>query len=439
MRIVGGKEIWGCAVSKNDLRGPSISRMAEQAVESAVNTWNKEMEKAKAAKEAQQHHMCEACKRTFETERGLGVHARACRLKVNYIQSINNTINLPVSPSDHHHTDASPNIPSVAINTPLVAYRAAKKERQYDNQYVRGLEDRVRFLENLATSQLEIINQLKSQHHQPPPPPLGSTPNEEFIKETIRSLIAKLGSPTIPVPTAPVPTASVPAPPKPTRDTLQSKNNSQPAPDTLQSKNASQPATSSTAPPTKPAAPVSPKKSSAKANSSSASSKTTQQKRVDIIGDSMIGGVWNWSRKNYTVKVKSYGGGTSLDMIDMAEMSLRRDPDALIIHSGTNDFDQKVNTKNQLQRVIAKARGKKANIEIGISAICHREDRPELQNKIKDMNNQLKNFCHQHQVTYIDHDDFDGTCLATKKLHPNANGNASLFADFNRTIATIFG
>jgi len=137
--------------------------------------------------------------------------------------------------------------------------------------------------------------------------------------------------------------------------------------------------------------------------------------------------------------VKSYGGGTSLDMIDMAEMSLRRDPDALIIHSGTNDFDQKVNTKNQLQRVIAKARGKKANIEIGISAICHREDRPELQNKIKDMNNQLKNFCHQHQVTYIDHDDFDGTYLATKKLHPNANGNASLFADFNRTIATIFG
>ena len=114
-------------------------------------------------------------------------------------------------------------------------------------------------------------------------------------------------------------------------------------------------------------------------------------------------------------------------MVDLAEMSLRREPDALIVHSGTNDFDAKINTKNQLQRVIAKARGKNADIKIGISAICLRVDRPEMKTKVKDMNNQLKNFCHQHQVTFIDHDDFDRSCLAAKGLHPNSNGNTSLY------------
>ena len=151
----------------------------------------------------------------------------------------------------------------------------------------------------------------------------------------------------------------------------------------------------------------------------------------------MLGGVRNWVKPNYYVKVNAYGGATSLDMVDLAEISLRRDPDALIIHSGTNDFDHGVQTKKELARVIAKARCKNPNIHISVSDICHREDKPHLQQKIKDMNNQLKNFCRQHQVSLVDHADFDHSCIAPRGLHPNGNGNKTLFMDFDRTISSI--
>jgi len=110
----------------------------------------------------------------------------------------------------------------------------------------------------------------------------------------------------------------------------------------------------------------------------------------------------------------------------------------IIVHAGTNDFNAKVETKKELQRIISKARGIKPDIKIGISAICHREDQKQLQRSIKDMNNQMKNFCRQQQVTLIEHDDFDTDCLSRKGLHPNENGNISLKQDFDRTIQSSF-
>jgi hypothetical protein len=151
----------------------------------------------------------------------------------------------------------------------------------------------------------------------------------------------------------------------------------------------------------------------------------------------MLGGVWNWNRAEYNVKVHSYGGATTQDMVNMSEIALRRTPDILIVHSGTNDFRQKVNTKNELQRVIAKARASNADIDIAISAICHREDDKSLMRKVKDMNNQLKTFCSQQQVTFIDHDDFDHSCLSKGMLHPNTLGNKSLYMDFDRIISSF--
>jgi len=152
----------------------------------------------------------------------------------------------------------------------------------------------------------------------------------------------------------------------------------------------------------------------------------------------MLGGIRNWYRNDeYSAKVHSYGGATTQDMNDMLEIALRRDPDALIVHSGTNDFDHKINTKKELQRIVAKARGKKADLKIAISSICFRQDKPHLMPKIKDMNNQLKNFCHQHQLTYIDHSDFDHSCLSEGGLHPEKRGNTSLYMDFKRTIDSL--
>ena len=187
---------------------------------------------------------------------------------------------------------------------------------------------------------------------------------------------------------------------------------------------------------------VSAKMSSASKKTSAVQSAATTKhrvKRIEIVGDSMLGGINGWSKPGvFYTRVNSFGGATSADIVDMAEIALRREPDMLIVHSGTNDFGHGVQTKKELQRVISKARGKNPDIVIGISAICHRVDEKHLQPKIRDMNNQLKNFCQQQQVTLINHDDFDADCLARKGLHPNENGNTSIKQDFDRTIQSSF-
>ena len=62
------------------------------------------------------------------------------------------------------------------------------------------------------------------------------------------------------------------------------------------------------------------------------------RKRVEIFGDSMIGGVnprFMCAKNNY--KVHSYGGATTQDMVDLLRVGMRRNPNSVIIHSGTND------------------------------------------------------------------------------------------------------
>ena len=39
------------------------------------------------------------------------------------------------------------------------------------------------------------------------------------------------------------------------------------------------------------------------------------------------------------VRVNSIGGATSQDAVEMTDIALRRSPDMIIIHTGTNDFD----------------------------------------------------------------------------------------------------
>ena len=278
----------------------------------------------------------------------------------------------------------------------------------------------------------------------PPPPPPPSTSNvsppaPDYQQLYIDSLLQRIASleqtvsnqhgqimllieSTAPTECAPAPTRSVPAP--------------APAPPRVPAGVPAAPTTK--APPTKaPPAKAPPAKAppaKAPAARTPAAKSPAKNSRVEIIGDSMLGGIRPWSKPGYFTKVNSFSGATTTDMADMADIAMRRKPDMLIVHSGTNDFAHNIKTKNELQRVISKSRNTKPDIIIGISAICYREDDRRLQPKIKDMNNQLKNFCKQQQVTFIEHDDFDTECLAYKGLHPNDNGNVSIKLDFDRTI-----
>ena len=55
---------------------------------------------------------------------------------------------------------------------------------------------------------------------------------------------------------------------------------------------------------------------------------------------------------NHNVKVRNHPGATTEDIIDHIKPILRKKPDLLIVHSGTNDLNnEKVNTTECLENI----------------------------------------------------------------------------------------
>ena len=78
-----------------------------------------------------------------------------------------------------------------------------------------------------------------------------------------------------------------------------------------------------------------------------------ESKKVEIIGDSMLYGINEKGLcKGHKVKVRSYPGSTTEDICDYINPAIRRKPDVVIIHSGTNDLSHEIQTINKMKSVV---------------------------------------------------------------------------------------
>ena len=76
-------------------------------------------------------------------------------------------------------------------------------------------------------------------------------------------------------------------------------------------------------------------------------------KSVAIIGDSILNNINpRGISKEGNVKVKSFPGSTSEDMKDFINPTFRLQPDAIILHKGTNNSNNGVDTSN-MQNIVA--------------------------------------------------------------------------------------
>jgi len=182
--------------------------------------------------------------------------------------------------------------------------------------------------------------------------------------------------------------------------------------------------------------------------SSKAKTPQKQRKRVEIFGDSMIGGVKGqyMSAKN-NFKIHSYGGGTSEDMLDLVRIGMRRKPEIVILHSGTNDVTSEINTLDMLEKTVDFIKSENEATNVAISLVLSRNDQHKNKNsEIKDINNKIKTFCRQRSIGVIEHSSFDVSCLSQVKntaygkrggLHPNPKGNAVLAKDFVNYVDSL--
>ena len=56
--------------------------------------------------------------------------------------------------------------------------------------------------------------------------------------------------------------------------------------------------------------------------------------------------------KDHTVKIRPHPGATTVDMIDYIKPELRNKPDIVILHCGTNDITNDVNTVKKIKKLV---------------------------------------------------------------------------------------
>ena len=153
--------------------------------------------------------------------------------------------------------------------------------------------------------------------------------------------------------------------------------------------------------------------------------------KIEIIGDSHLNPLKaKGLSKHNNVVVRNHPGANSEDIKSFIVPSIRKQRDVIIIHCGSNDIGTNTNVKDtieNLQSVINKVKKQSSHTKLAISSVFIRRDINGLDNKIKDLNTNLKLLCDDNLIDFISNDNITEKCLGIKKLHLSKSGT-SLFA-----------
>ena len=119
----------------------------------------------------------------------------------------------------------------------------------------------------------------------------------------------------------------------------------------------------------------------------------------------------------------------------MSDPLFVKKPNLIIIHSGTNDVQNNVNTLQKIRKVISsiKEYDSDDNIKIALSSIIHRSDH-DFEDKINETNRKLENLCKGNDMIFIKNSNIDSTCLNRSKLLLNKSGTSLLIKNFSKTM-----
>ena len=139
-----------------------------------------------------------------------------------------------------------------------------------------------------------------------------------------------------------------------------------------------------------------------------------------VVGDSLVKYLrrQELSTKMNNVKVITHPGSTTEDMLDYIKPNARRKPDTLIIHTGTNDLTNSVNTMKKVRKLVKVVReiDESEEIKVGFSSIIFRKDK-DLEDKRNEVNMKLKKYCEGKGFTFIENDIINESGLKNSKLH----------------------
>ena len=149
-----------------------------------------------------------------------------------------------------------------------------------------------------------------------------------------------------------------------------------------------------------------------------------------ITGSSILLGIQEGKLKRYNAKVRAFSGATVDDMHDYLKPLLKKKPDNIILHIGTNDSVGKSadDIMAEIFNLVEFIEYELPMVNLCISCPVMRIDNMKANKVLRDLCSLLK--IHFRSSNVIFHDKFNGTCLGHKGLHLNAKGSSLLAANY---------
>ena len=161
---------------------------------------------------------------------------------------------------------------------------------------------------------------------------------------------------------------------------------------------------------------------------------SAKRKEVFIVGDSILRNLQGRKiSRSAKVKVSSFPGCTTMDMRDHIKPILRRNPDAIVMHVGTNSLRSTASVRDCAEEIVNLATmiSNESSADLAISGITPRSDDEVLAVKVSGVNKILKTFCNQNGWGYVDHSNISPEQdLNRSGLHLNTKGTARLATNF---------
>ena len=115
-------------------------------------------------------------------------------------------------------------------------------------------------------------------------------------------------------------------------------------------------------------------------------------------------------------------------MEDYLKPLLRKEPDEIILHIGTNNIrdESAKDVASGVVNLITQVQQDSPTTRLTISPLLPRSDNLELNDKINEANKILRSICSSHGLTLLQNSNVDLTCLNRRGLHLNRKGSQLL-------------
>ena len=159
---------------------------------------------------------------------------------------------------------------------------------------------------------------------------------------------------------------------------------------------------------------------------------------ITIIGDSTLKDckvhkIKHKLARNEKLYIKAFNGANIEDMVDYARPTMRRDPDLIVLHAGTNDLRSQSSAKNIADDIMRLGLQMKSDQnDVMISSILYRAD--SLNDKGMQVNQILKAECARYNMVFIENSNISRNHLNGSGLHLNFKGTVTLANNFLRFI-----